>query len=90
MKAERGFREPIMSATAECAEYVGALLEDEQRLVLVPMDTREPWEAFKQLRRWMISAKPAGAELALFEAPTPLESATSNVVPLDLARRRSG
>lgn len=79
-----------MSATAECAEYVGALLEDEQRLVLVPMDGQDPWEAFKQLRRWMISAQPAAAKLALFEAPTALESGLSNVVPLDLARRRSG
>lgn len=77
-----------MGSAAAGAEYVGALIEDENRLVLVPVDPGSPWDAFKRLRSWMRRAHPADASLGLFEAPVRIEP-IDNVIPL-AARRRSG
>ena len=85
MRVERDFAEaPKMSRTQsqEQPEYLGALLEGERRLVLVPMDPKEPWAAFRRMRTWMRDAnsddKPA---LDMFTAPRPLET-EAKVIPL--------
>ncbi len=33
--------------------YLGAMLDSERRLVLVPLDPEEPWAAFRRMRSWM-------------------------------------
>jgi len=33
--------------------YLGAMLDSERRLVLVPLDPDQPWIAFRRLRSWM-------------------------------------
>ena len=64
--------------------YVGAMLDSERRLVLVPMDPERPWVAFRRMRSWMKrSRKGSGASLGVFKAPR--ERAGSNVI--DLRRR---
>ena len=64
-------------------EYLGALITSEQRLVLVPMDPKEPWAAFRRMRTWMQQADKAESkpELGVFASPKKLES-NAKVIPL--------
>ena len=73
------------------AEYLGAMLSEQSRLVLVPMDPKEPWEAFRRLRTWMKQSAKAGDMPAVdvFEAPVSLTS-TAKVIPLAPRQRRTG
>lgn len=75
-------------------EYLGALLEEERRLLLVPMNPSEPWAAFRQLRRLMRrSPAPKRIDVDLFRAGTPAATAAPaasepTVVSLDAYRKR--
>lgn len=87
MRAERDFIEDQMKTIhgqSEQPEYLGALIEGERRLVLVPVDPQEPWAAFRKMRSWMRQSQ-AHASVDLFSAPKPLE-AEAKVIPL---RRRA-
>jgi hypothetical protein len=83
MRAERDFLRDAMGKQQrkEKPEYLGALLEGEQkRLVLVAMDPKEPWAAFKKMRSWMREAN-AKAEVGVFTPDQPLET-EAKVIPL--------
>ena len=78
----------MQSATAR-SEYVGALLAEEGRLVVVPVNEEDPWESFRKLRRQMRKENAASSALmGLFESETPLER-TADVISLE-SRRRAG
>jgi hypothetical protein len=81
MRAERDFRNNMETQRKDKAEYLGALVEGERRLVLVPMDPAEPWEAFRRMRSWM-REKNAKAKLDVFAAPKTLENKDAKVIPL--------
>ena len=68
--------------------YVGAMIDSERRLVLVPVDPERPWAAFRRMRSWMKRSRQGsqGASLGVFKAPRKREP--SNVI--DLRRRSSG
>lgn len=79
----------MQSATAP-SEYVGALLPQEGRLVVVPVNEEDPWESFRKLRRAMRKERSAEtAVMGLFEAETPLERKAADVISLE-SRRRAG
>lgn len=70
----------------ELPGYVGAMLDSERRLVLVPVDPERPWAAFRRMRSWMKrSRKGAEASLGVFKAPLGREE--SKVI--NLRQRRS-
>ena len=81
-------RHKTMNTAASRSEYVGALISDERRLVLVAMNPDEPWEAFRKLRRVMRREKANATATALFESPTPVER-QADVISLE-SRRRAG
>ena len=81
MRAERDFTDMKTQRKKDKAEYLGALVEGERRLVLVPMDPTEPWEAFRRMRSWM-REKNAKARLDVFTAPSTLEESEAKVIPL--------
>lgn len=78
------WEERKVSTAASPREYVGAMIEQERRLVLVPMDASDPWAAFKRLRSWMRESENPG-RVDLFEAAEPIEH-VAKVIPL---RRRA-
>ena len=39
------------------SDYLGAMLGDERRLVIVPLDPEQPWAAFRRIRARMRSVK---------------------------------
>ena len=60
--------------------YLGAMLDSERRLVLVPLDPERPWVAFRRMRAWMKRRKvKAQPTLGVFSAP-PANGA--RVIPL--------
>ena len=61
---------PLQRDPSEPPGYVGALLERERRLVLVPLDPERPWAAFRRLRSWMKRSqpRPTSATMELFRA----------------------
>lgn len=71
-------------------EYLGAFMPEERRLVLVSMDPKDPWEAFRRMRRVMRTREEAGgsAILDIYEAPAPLEH-QAQIISLE-SRRRAG
>jgi hypothetical protein len=75
----------------ERAEYLGAMLSKQSRLVLVPMDPKEPWEAFRRLRTWMKQSTTTEdlPAVDVFEAPIALTN-TAKVIPLVPRQRRTG
>jgi hypothetical protein len=73
--------------TSARSDYVGALIEEERRLVLVSVDPNEPWEAFRALRREMRRASKPTA-IGMFHTETPLGHA-AEVISLD-SRKRAG
>lgn len=88
MRVESGMWEERSVATTAASprEYVGALIEQERRLVLVPMDAGDPWAAFKALRSWNRKEhKPVRVDL--FESVAPLET-VAKVIPLRPLRPR--
>jgi hypothetical protein len=62
--------------------YLGAMLDAEHRLVLIPLDPEEPWTAFRRMRTWMKRSRkgPAWTSVGVFTAPP--EVAATNVVTL--------
>lgn len=70
-------------------EYLGALVEEDRHLVLVPMSPDEPWAAFRQLRRIMRSqanGKRRRIDVDVFAGVSSAPADT--VVSLDAYRRR--
>ena len=51
--------------------YLGAMLNAERRLVLVPIDADRPWAAFRRMRAWMKRRKglPARPSMGVFKPP---------------------
>ena len=50
--------------------YLGAMLDAERRLVLVPIEADRPWAAFRRMRAWMKRRKiPAQPSMGVFKAP---------------------
>ena len=85
MSAEINRREePVVRESIQASSnYLGAMLAEEQRLVLVPLDPSEPWAAFKRLRSWMKESKVTkDSKVDVFEAPASLEH-TAKVIPLE-------
>jgi hypothetical protein len=76
----------------ERAEYLGAMLSKESRLVLVPMDPKEPWEAFRRLRSWMKQSETLDdlPAVDVFEAPAALTNTNAKIIPLTPRQRRTG
>jgi len=62
--------------------YLGAMLDSERRLVLVPLDPDRPWVAFRRMRSWMKRSRTAasGRSVGVFTAPP--ETAGTNVIKL--------
>jgi hypothetical protein len=78
----------IMQTSHATTEYVGALLPEESRLMLVPVQPDEPWEAFRQLRKAMRRTKTENALIGLYETDAPIEH-QADVISLE-SRRRAG
>lgn len=76
----------VASRKSQRYEYLGALIRDERRLVLVPVQPSDPWEAFQRLRSWMKQSHNR-VEIDLFESRAPIES-EAKVIALDARRRR--
>lgn len=62
--------------------YLGAMLDSEQRLVLVPLDPAEPWTAFRRMRSWMKRSGKGTARTSVGVFNAPPEAAETNVVTL--------
>ncbi|MFA5891699.1 MAG: hypothetical protein WDA27_12230 [Actinomycetota bacterium] len=78
-----------MKSSQKHSEYIGALIPDECRMMLVSMDPERPWEAFRQMRRLLRKEKKAAEALVgLFESPVPIDL-QADVIPL-ASRRRAG
>jgi pyruvate/2-oxoglutarate dehydrogenase complex dihydrolipoamide acyltransferase (E2) component len=61
--------------------YLGAMLDPERRLVLVPLDPDQPWVAFRRMRSWMKRRNVAAeSSVDLFTAPP--ESQGAEVIRL--------
>lgn len=90
MSAEINFRGDMSIHAEDSAKYVGAMIADEKRLVLVPLDPQEPWAAFKRLRTWMKDSKaaPSQARIDLFESTAALAD-DAKVIPLSSRRKTS-
>ncbi|HEX9697698.1 MAG TPA: hypothetical protein VGB64_15455 [Actinomycetota bacterium] len=90
MSAEINHREIMSIQPEDSAKYVGAMIADEKRLVLVPLDPQEPWAAFKRLRTWMKDSKATQmpSSINLFETTTSLTD-EAKVIPLDSRRKTS-
>lgn len=58
--------------------YLGAMLDEERRLVLVPLDPERPWAAFRRMRKFMKRSRQSGAQAVdMFTAPK-----QGDVIPL--------
>jgi len=68
-------------ATKDDSDYLGALLDEEHRLVLVPLDPDRPWAAFRRMRSWMKRSHKGNTQtsVGVFTAPP---EADTNVVTL--------
>lgn len=90
MAVEMNPRVTAMRAQAEdSAKYLGAMIAEERRLVLVPMDPQEPWAAFKRLRTWMKESKRTEeTSVDVFEAPASLGH-SAKVIPLAPRARKT-
>lgn len=62
--------------------YLGAMLDAEHRLVLVPLDPESPWVAFRRMRSWMKRSRKGSAETSVGVFTAPPETAATNVVTL--------
>jgi hypothetical protein len=61
--------------------YLGAMLDAEHRLVLVPLDPDQPWVAFRRMRSWMKRRKVTPeSSVDVFTAPP--ESQGAEVIRL--------
>lgn len=64
------------------SDYLGAILDENRRLVLVPLDPDRPWAAFRRMRAWMKGARPRTPKpmAEIYEKPD--ESSGAQVIPL--------
>lgn len=77
-----------MKTASVPSEYVGALLSDERSLTLVRIDPKDPWDAFRRLRRMIRRMPEPPSGLSFYESDTPIEN-EARVISLD-SRRRAG
>lgn len=70
-----------VATNGERPGYLGAMLDKEHRLVLVPLDPQEPWTAFRRMRSWMKRSRKGSADTSVDVFKAPPETAT-NVVAL--------
>ena len=68
-------------AQTVASEYVGALLEGEDRVLMVAIDPDEPWEAFRAMRKQMRRRRGAKAAIGMFHSDSPLGH-SADVIPL--------
>jgi len=68
--------------------YLGALLEDEGRLVLVPVDPEEPWAAFRRMRALM-KRSPARPRASVKMFTTPEELPDAEIIAFPRRDRRT-
>jgi len=68
-------------AREEDPGYLGAMLDQEHRLVLIPLDPDRPWAAFRRMRSWMKRSRKGSAQTSVGVFSAPPETA-SNVVKL--------
>lgn len=68
--SERG-DPPVKHEESERPGYLGAMLDEERRLVLVPLDPERPWVAFRRMRSWMKRSRKGAARsrVGVFTAP---------------------
>ncbi len=59
--------------------YLGAMFDEEQRLVLVPVDPQKPWAAFRRMRKMMKRSRKGGAQAVNMFKPPPQEA---KIIPL--------
>jgi hypothetical protein len=69
-------------ANDERPGYLGAMLDAEHRLVLVPLDPQEPWTAFRRMRSWMKRSRKGTARTSVGVFTAPPEAGETNVVTL--------
>ena len=49
--------------------YLGAMFDEEQRLVLVPVDPQRPWAAFRRMRKMMKRTRKGAQTVNMFKPP---------------------
>jgi hypothetical protein len=49
--------------------YLGAMFDEEQRLVLVPVDPSRPWAAFRRMRKMMKRSRKGAQAVNMFKPP---------------------
>ena len=49
--------------------YLGAMFDEEQRLVLVPVDPQKPWAAFRRMRKMMKRSRKGAQAVNIFKPP---------------------
>ena len=49
--------------------YLGAMFDEEQRLVLVPVDPQRPWAAFRRMRKMMKRTRMGAQTVNMFKPP---------------------
>ncbi|MGH2727469.1 MAG: hypothetical protein ACRDKS_10920 [Actinomycetota bacterium] len=62
--------------------YLGAMLDENRRLVLIPLDPERPWAAFRRMRAWMKRARPRDQKAGVEILDRPETSAGAEVIPL--------
>ena len=78
-----------MTSATEPAQYISARDRVNGKALLVAIDTENPWDAFKAMRRSMRKARSASTiDFGLIESETALEH-TADVIHIE-ARRRAG
>jgi len=68
-----------MSTALSPSHYIGAFSEDRDRLTLVAIDPKDPWEAFRAVRRRLRRSNER-VDIALYDAPQPVEHDAEIVV----------
>ncbi len=71
-------------STTEPPEYLGALLDGKQRLVLIEVDPKKPWEAVRRMRAFMRLTRAShgkAAEIDVYAPGTDLRN-EAKVIPL--------
>jgi len=58
--------------------YLGAMFDEDQRLVLVPVDPQKPWAAFRRMRKMMKRSRKDARAVNMFKPP-PQEA---KIIPL--------
>jgi len=71
-EGDRSYGGIAVATDEEKPGYLGAMLDSERRLVLVPVDPEKPWMAFRRMRSWMKRRKTNDrSSVSMFKAPPP-------------------